>query len=117
MNGGRVVQEGTSRQIYEQPANEFVAAFVGKSNLFSGKVLQAQERFIEIQTDDNLIIRCIAAIGHITPAIKFSWRSSRSDGTETTTDSSQGANQLTGHVTASAQGPSWNMRFNWRSEP
>jgi len=34
-----------SRQIYEQPANEFVAAFVGKSNLFSGKVLQAQHRF------------------------------------------------------------------------
>ena len=57
MNAGRVVQEGTSRQIYEQPANEFVAAFVGQSNLFSGKVLQTQERFIEIQTDDNLIIR------------------------------------------------------------
>src|SRR4029077_11299809 len=48
MNGGRVVQEVTSRQIYEQPANEFVAAFVGKSNLFSGRVFQTQERFIEV---------------------------------------------------------------------
>ena len=57
MNGGLVIQEGTPRQIYEQPANEFVAAFVGKANLFAGKVLQTDERLVEVQTDDDLIIR------------------------------------------------------------
>ncbi|HSF49068.1 MAG TPA: ABC transporter ATP-binding protein, partial [Burkholderiales bacterium] len=37
MNSGRIEQEGSPRQIYEQPASEFVAAFVGKSNLLSGR--------------------------------------------------------------------------------
>ena len=32
MRDGRVVQEGTPRQIYEQPANEFVADVVGAAN-------------------------------------------------------------------------------------
>ena len=105
MNGGRVVQEGTSRQIYEQPANEFVAAFVGQSNLFSGKVFQTQERFIEIQTDDNLIIRAAsppsATLPHRGAKILLSVRPEAME-LRATTDSSQGANQLMGHVTASA---------------
>lgn len=54
---GRVVQESTPRQIYEQPDDEFVAAFVGKSNLFLGTVLRADERFIDVKTEDRLVIR------------------------------------------------------------
>ena len=105
MNGGRVIQEGTSRQIYEQPANEFVAAFVGKSNLFSGKVLQAQHRFIEVQTDDNLVIR--AAPSALTQQPQRGDRlllSVRPEAIELRTNggTSQGANHLTGHVMASA---------------
>ena len=105
MNGGRVVQEGTSRQIYEQPANEFVAAFVGQSNLFSGRLFQTQERFIEIQTDDNLIIRAAsppsAPLPHRGDKVLLSVRPEAME-LRATTDSSQGANQLMGHVTASA---------------
>jgi hypothetical protein len=41
-------------RICEQPANEFVAAFVGQSNLLSGRVLQAKEGLIEVRTDDNV---------------------------------------------------------------
>jgi len=105
MNGGRVIQEGTSRQIYEQPANEFVAAFVGKSNLFSGKVLQTQHRFIEVQTDDNLIIH--AAPSTSTPLPRHGDRlllSVRPEAIELRTNggTAHGANHLTGHVTASA---------------
>ena len=36
-NEGRIEQVGTARDIYEQPANAFVAGFVGTSNLFSGE--------------------------------------------------------------------------------
>ena len=32
-NEGRIEQVGTAREIYEQPANAFVAGFVGTSNL------------------------------------------------------------------------------------
>jgi thiamine transport system ATP-binding protein len=38
MNGGRVEQVGTPQAIYERPATEFVASFVGENNLFSGTV-------------------------------------------------------------------------------
>lgn len=38
MNDGRIVQEGTPREIYDDPANAFVAGFIGSTNLFSGVV-------------------------------------------------------------------------------
>jgi iron(III) transport system ATP-binding protein len=36
MNQGRIVQEGLPREIYEQPASEFVARFVGTANFLQG---------------------------------------------------------------------------------
>jgi iron(III) transport system ATP-binding protein len=38
MKDGRVVQVGTPRQIYETPANQFVADFVGSTNFIGGTV-------------------------------------------------------------------------------
>ena len=38
MNAGKIVQTGTPREIYEAPANRFVADFVGSVNLFEGRV-------------------------------------------------------------------------------
>src|SRR5713226_5975178 len=38
MNDGFVVQVGTPRQIYETPANQFVADFVGSTNFVAGTV-------------------------------------------------------------------------------
>jgi putative spermidine/putrescine transport system ATP-binding protein len=35
---GRIVQLGTPREIYEEPRTEYVASFVGTSNIFSGDV-------------------------------------------------------------------------------
>jgi len=39
MSGGEVVQIGSPREIYERPANQFVADFVGTTNLLPGTVL------------------------------------------------------------------------------
>jgi putative spermidine/putrescine transport system ATP-binding protein len=36
-NEGRIEQVGSAREIYEQPANSFVAGFVGTSNLLRGE--------------------------------------------------------------------------------
>ncbi|MFB6113370.1 MAG: ABC transporter ATP-binding protein [Halodesulfurarchaeum sp.] len=36
MNDGEIEQVGTAREIYETPANDFVADFVGSANLFDG---------------------------------------------------------------------------------
>jgi spermidine/putrescine transport system ATP-binding protein len=38
MEGGRIDQLGTPRQIYEKPATRFVANFIGTSNVVSGSV-------------------------------------------------------------------------------
>jgi ABC-type Fe3+/spermidine/putrescine transport system ATPase subunit len=35
MSGGRVQQVGTPRELYQQPANSFVASFIGEINLFN----------------------------------------------------------------------------------
>jgi spermidine/putrescine transport system ATP-binding protein len=48
MNQGGVQQVGTPREIYENPSNRFVAAFVGHTNLLDGRVsdLNAQGRAV-----------------------------------------------------------------------
>lgn len=38
MRDGRLVQLGTPRELYETPANAYVAGFVGQSNLWKGKI-------------------------------------------------------------------------------
>ncbi|KEA63492.1 Putrescine transport ATP-binding protein PotA [Marinobacterium lacunae] len=40
-NGGRIEQLASPREIYDHPASEFVARFIGESNLFSGKIADA----------------------------------------------------------------------------
>jgi iron(III) transport system ATP-binding protein len=38
MRDGHIIQEGEPREIYREPANEFVAGFIGSSNLLEGHV-------------------------------------------------------------------------------
>jgi len=38
MNRGRIEQVGTAQQLYERPANRFVAGFIGESNVIEGRV-------------------------------------------------------------------------------
>src|SRR6202040_548413 len=39
MNGGKIDQLGTPEQIYDRPQSEFVARFIGASNVLKGKAL------------------------------------------------------------------------------
>jgi iron(III) transport system ATP-binding protein len=41
MNAGRIEQIGTPEDIYERPRSEFVARFIGSSNIVKGKALDA----------------------------------------------------------------------------
>jgi iron(III) transport system ATP-binding protein len=38
MDGGRIIQEGSPRDVYQAPANQFVAGFIGSTNLLQGTV-------------------------------------------------------------------------------
>ena len=42
MNGGRIVQEGTPREIYHAPGTEFVADFIGSTNLIRGTITKRE---------------------------------------------------------------------------
>jgi len=50
MHNGRIKQIGTPHQIYHQPRNVFVATFVGRSNLFRGKLLERNSGHARIAT-------------------------------------------------------------------
>lgn len=40
MNKGKIVQDGTPREIYEEPANLYVAEFIGEINVFNATVIE-----------------------------------------------------------------------------
>jgi iron(III) transport system ATP-binding protein len=66
MRDGRVIQEGKPREIYEQPADKFVAAFLGHANLFSGQVTSSGETWIDVDVGGGLALRagCVTASLH-----------------------------------------------------
>jgi iron(III) transport system ATP-binding protein len=63
MRDGKVIQQGKPREIYEQPADKFVAAFLGHANLFSGKVISSNEATIDVDVGGGVTVRagCLPA--------------------------------------------------------
>ena len=49
MRDGRIEQIGTAQELYERPANAFVAGFIGESNLLTGRVTSAANGHAEIE--------------------------------------------------------------------
>ncbi|HEX7006822.1 MAG TPA: ABC transporter ATP-binding protein [Alphaproteobacteria bacterium] len=43
MNAGRIVQEGTPREIYARPRASFIAEFLGAANLLSGRIAERSD--------------------------------------------------------------------------
>jgi ABC-type Fe3+/spermidine/putrescine transport system ATPase subunit len=55
MNGGRIEQLGTPREVYEQPATRFVADFVGASTVLEGHALD--ERTLTLSGGQRVEVR------------------------------------------------------------
>ena len=49
-NHGRIEQIGTPEELYDAPATRFVAAFIGDTNLLSGRALAVSDGICEIET-------------------------------------------------------------------
>src|SRR3569623_1983297 len=56
MNGGRIVQLGQPSEIYDEPADLFVADFVGKTNLLSGAVAGYSGDLVDVALADGTVI-------------------------------------------------------------
>ncbi|MCD6105533.1 MAG: ABC transporter ATP-binding protein [Thermosipho sp. (in: Bacteria)] len=48
MNNGKIIQTGTPYEIYESPANNFVATFIGETNLMKAEVRETNEEFVRV---------------------------------------------------------------------
>ena len=53
MRSGRVEQIGAPEAVYERPASEFVAGFLGASNLLTGEVKDSSARFATVALGDG----------------------------------------------------------------
>ncbi|MHB0773849.1 ABC transporter ATP-binding protein [Bradyrhizobium sp. 1.29L] len=58
MNHARIEQVGTPNDLYFRPTNEFVADFLGDSNLVTGTVDQASGDVARVRTNDGSVICC-----------------------------------------------------------
>jgi len=56
---GKVIQQGNPREVYERPADEFVATFVGQANLFSGKITHCDGYSIDVVGNDGLTLHVV----------------------------------------------------------
>lgn len=50
MAQGEIAQIGKSKDIYRAPSNKFVAEFVGRNNIFEGKVKAQNTEFVNVET-------------------------------------------------------------------
>ncbi|MGZ8425429.1 MAG: ABC transporter ATP-binding protein [Candidatus Binatia bacterium] len=61
MNRGQVVQVGPPRKIYEQPIDNFVAAFVGQANLLAGKIRARSDHACAVDIGAGNVVQTHAA--------------------------------------------------------
>jgi len=57
MRDGKLEQVGSAAEIYQRPATEFVANFIGASNMFSGQVERSNGEALEIKTGSGIRLR------------------------------------------------------------
>ncbi|PWC56840.1 hypothetical protein TSO221_00795 [Azospirillum sp. TSO22-1] len=57
MNHGQLEQVGTPAELYERPANPFVASFIGETNLMDGELLAAADEDWAVRLVDGTVVR------------------------------------------------------------
>jgi putrescine transport system ATP-binding protein len=56
MRAGRIEQIGSPREIYDQPANDFVAGFIGKVNLFDAEVSEIVSGEMSVRLSNGALL-------------------------------------------------------------
>jgi spermidine/putrescine transport system ATP-binding protein len=63
MNQGHILQIGSPEEIYEHPANRFVANFIGETNFLNGEVIAVKDDHIRLLIDDSFKINAPSTHG------------------------------------------------------
>jgi len=62
MDAGRIVQVGTPMEIYEKPANKFVAEFIGRANVFETNIVERGGEdgygFVKLKKGGDVVLYC-----------------------------------------------------------
>ena len=99
---GQVVQQGAPREIYEEPVNDFVAAFIGQSNLIPATIEQVQGQTVIVSIAGA--VKFVVTMPSMAPtaiageAVFLSVRPEAID----IGNNYRGASQITGKIVASA---------------
>lgn len=56
MEGGKVLQVGTPREVYEHPATYFVAEFIGETNFITGELLEKKQGVGHVRIADDTVV-------------------------------------------------------------
>jgi spermidine/putrescine transport system ATP-binding protein len=56
MREGQIIQSGSPRELYDEPVNRYVADFVGKTNFFSGEVVDSNDSRVTIKSESGQIL-------------------------------------------------------------
>ena len=67
MRAGKVEQLGTPEELYERPTTEFVAGFLGISNLLEGRVDQSNDGFADVTLTGGTKVRVSNKSGECVP--------------------------------------------------
>ncbi|MGG1663708.1 ABC transporter ATP-binding protein [Brevibacillus sp. NRS-1366] len=57
MNHGRIAQIDTPENLYKYPNSQFVAEFIGETNLIEGEVRSGSNEYVDVHVNDNLKIK------------------------------------------------------------
>lgn len=57
IKGGKIVQIGTPMEVFQNPKTPFVANFVGRSNIFTGRLIASGKEYSEIEIGEGLRIK------------------------------------------------------------
>ncbi|MDS1139937.1 ABC transporter ATP-binding protein [Pusillimonas sp. SM2304] len=77
MSEGRIRQLGTPKEIYETPADAFVADFIGSSNFLKGKLIEHNGPWANVQLDDGSVLRAGAGKGELAGDVVIAIRPER----------------------------------------
>jgi len=56
MRDGHIVQSGSPRELYDEPMNRYVADFVGKTNFFSGEVVEISGSSVTVKFNSGQVL-------------------------------------------------------------
>jgi spermidine/putrescine transport system ATP-binding protein len=67
MDAGHVLQVGTPEEVYETPATQFVADFIGETNFIKAQVVNSSDPFTLVQLNERAQFRAVRGDNVVTP--------------------------------------------------